>query len=64
MQCHNETLAENLITYNLVGYKTEEGRDVGAMVSILTVAVQQLAKNNEMLQEELCKKDGSYQFCS
>lgn len=38
---------------NQIGMKVEEQRDIGAMVSILTMAVQQLNKENEDLRQRL-----------
>lgn len=48
---------------NIVGYKEEEGRNIGNMISINTVALQQLISRIEILEDELCEKDSSYEFC-
>ena len=47
-----------------IGTKQEEGRSLGAMISVNTIALQQLIDRTATLEAELCKKDSSYSFCN
>ena len=41
----------------------EDGRDIGAYISYLTIVDQELLNKVEMLETELCNKDNTYSFC-
>ena len=41
----------------------EDGRDIGAYISYLTIVNQELLSRIETLETELCAKDDTYSFC-
>ncbi|MFH1972102.1 MAG: hypothetical protein ABIJ18_01350, partial [archaeon] len=40
-----------------------EGRDVGATVTMLVEGIKALKDENELLKDELCRKDNTYAWC-
>ena len=60
LECHNETRTRIVEEVTLV---EQEGRDLGAMITLLTESVKALQEENDLIRKELCEKDNTYSWC-
>ena len=60
IECHNETRTRIVEEVTLV---EQEGRDLGAMITLLTESVKALQEENDLIRNELCLKDNTYSWC-
>ena len=54
---------DNDSNITIIDYEHIEGRDLSSMVSIHTVALQQLLAKVDTLEQELCAHDNTYSWC-